>query len=147
MRFKLGVAVFGLSVVCLGVSSAAPGYGAQLPKCPIEATMAKLVPTPKGVSPVLSAYAKKTLHNEISKVWPTSIYRTAPSWTVGDHYCYFYDPKVTSGYSGFLPKGVKVGYETMVSLKNQKSSGGYDIFLESAQIDGVWQVLQAVSSQ
>ena len=146
MRNKLRVAAVGLSVVCLAVSISAPVYATKLPKCPVEVTNAKVVPTPKGVSPALSAYVKKTLRNQITKVWPTSIYRTAPSWTVGGHSCYFYDPNVASGYGGFLPKGVRVGYETMISLKNQKLSGGYEMFLGYAKIGGGWKVLQAGSS-
>jgi hypothetical protein len=116
-----------------------------LQKCPTDFANPKIVATPKGIAKVFSAYVRIKMHNEIKSIYRTSVYKTAPAWTVGTHTCYYTDKTVESGYAGFLPKGIKSGFETLITLKRQTLSGGNDLFFSYAKVGGKWKVLAAGS--
>lgn len=135
-----------LSLLIAGAPVAMPIANAStLQKCPTDFAKPKIVPTPSGIAQLLSAYVRTKLHNEIKSVYKTSVYKTAPAWTVGWHTCYYTDKTIESGYGGFLPKGIKGGYEILVTLKHQSFSGGDDMFFSYAKIGGKWKVLSAGS--
>lgn len=83
------------------------------------------------------------MKNVIKSIYKTSVYKTAPAWTVGWHSCHYKGSQVESGYGGFLPKGVKYGYEVLVTLKHQTFSGGDAMFFSYAKVGGKWKVLSA----
>jgi hypothetical protein len=113
-----------------------------LPKCP---TVAKIVPTPKAAIPTLTKYVTNQLRNEIKTINPQAMFKSGPQWSVGFHYCYYTNPKIKSGYGGFLPSGVKSGYEVSIELKNPSLSGGTTMFLEFAKVGNTWKVLSGGS--
>lgn len=125
----------------LGIFSPASTASA-LPKCP---TSVITVPTPQDALATLTSYVKTVLHLGIKNINSKSILKSGSQWTVGSHSCYYAGSSIPSGYNGFLPSGVKSGYEVSVDLRGQLMSGGSTMFLEFAKVKGKWKVLSAGS--
>ena len=117
----------------------------SLPKCDPSVLKPRIVKTPSDVTPAIAKYVKANLQNSLKSIDTKSMLRPAPAYTLGVHNCYFTDPKIESGYNGFLPKGVPFGYEVLITLKKEQISGGYSLIISFAKVSGTWKVLEAGS--
>ncbi len=118
----------------------------SLEKCSDEVFNPKLVQTPLEAKTKLVEYVESQLSNKIESISNESILARAPWRTVGWHKCYFEDKTVESGYAGFLPIGVDIGYTTAIELKFEQFSGGFTMFLSYAIVEKEWVVLSAGTS-
>ena len=117
-----------------------------LAKCPATVLKATKVATPMESQATLEKYVSSKLNNKIKSIQQSSIYREGSWWSAGFHYCYFEDKNVKSGFSGFLPTGVKSGYVTAVTLSKEMISGGNTLFIRYYKQNGKWKVYDSGTS-
>lgn len=136
---KFLIILLGALIGCAQVIASANAN--SFPNCDPSVLKPQIVKTPSGVTPVIAKYVKENLQNSLKTIEAKSRLRAAPAYTLGIHNCYFTDLKIESSYTGFLPKGVPFGYQVQITLKKEKISGGYSLFISLAKVSGKWKVL------
>ena len=142
---NVGVLLILISFTSIGYFLV-PANAATLSKCPDSILKPKIVATPSAATSALNSYVSKKLKNSIVSINPKSTFRSGGWWSAGWHKCYFDNKSIESGYTGFLPKGVSIGYVTSVQLRKEVLSGGTTVFIRYYKQNGIWKVADSGSS-